>query len=158
MIKFKLNGKEVESQSGSGLRLLDVIREEFGYTGTKEGCSEGECGACAVIKDDQLVDSCLVAVGSCEGSDILTIEGFKVLYPKRYEMLSESFSKAGAVQCGICIPGMVMAAEALLREKNQPNEEEIRVGLSGNLCRCTGYNMIVDAVEMAAANGGDLWA
>ncbi|MDO5718079.1 MAG: (2Fe-2S)-binding protein [Tissierellia bacterium] len=157
MIKFILNGKKVESHSPSGLRLLDVLREEFGLTGTKEGCGEGECGACAVLVDGKLFDSCLVALGSIEGSEIITIEGFKEMRRDRFEMISESYSKCGAVQCGICIPGMVMATEALLCENPNPNEYEIRMGLSGNLCRCTGYNMIVDAVKRASKEGAGLW-
>ncbi len=156
-ISFTLNGAPVCSTSGSGLRLLDVIREEFGLTGTKEGCGEGECGACAVLVDDLLYDSCLVALGSVEGCEVLTIEGLKQLRPKRYEVLSDADAKSGAVQCGICIPGMVLASEALLCEIPHPTEEEIRTGLSGNLCRCTGYNMIVNAVKLASEEGDGLW-
>ncbi len=157
MIEFILNGEKVVSKSPSGLRLLDVIREEFGFTGTKEGCSEGECGACAVLVDDALFDSCLVALGSIAGKEVMTIEGFKNMRPERFNMISDSYSKSGAVQCGICIPGMVMATEALLNENPKPSEIEIRTGLSGNLCRCTGYNMIVDAVKLAAVEGEGLW-
>ncbi|WP_425538525.1 (2Fe-2S)-binding protein [Microaceticoccus formicicus] len=157
MIEFVLNGNKVVSSSPSGLRLLDVIREEFGFTGTKEGCSEGECGACSVLVDGKLFDSCLVALGSIAGKEIITIEGFKKLRPERFNMISDSYAKSGAVQCGICIPGMVMATEALLSANPKPTEEEIRTGLSGNLCRCTGYNMIVDAVKMASKEGEGLW-
>lgn len=154
-IKFVLNGEQVSIDTDPLRRLLDVLRESFGLTGVKEGCGQGECGACSVIIDDKLVNSCIVPVGTIEDKNILTIEGLK--NTKKFEILSECFEKAGAVQCGFCTPGMIMASEALLRKNNNPNEEQIREGISGNLCRCTGYSMIVDAVKMAAKRGEGIW-
>lgn len=155
MTKFILNGKKIVTKSSNETRLLDVLREELGLVGTKEGCSEGECGACAILVDGKLVNSCLVAVGSIEGCEVMTIEGFRET--ERFKVIDKAYAKMGAIQCGICIPGMVMATEALLSQNSNPTEEEIRVGLSGNLCRCTGYNIIVDAVKLAAKEGKGLW-
>ncbi|HHT45017.1 MAG TPA: (2Fe-2S)-binding protein [Fastidiosipila sp.] len=155
MIRFKLNGKDVESKMLPGARLIDSIREEFGQIGTKEGCSEGECGACAVLIDGELVNSCLVALGSIEGQEIVTIEGYRET--DRFKVLDKAYMKAGGVQCGICTPGMILATEALLAKNPHPSREEVKVGLAGNLCRCTGYNMIVDAVLQAAEEGDGLW-
>jgi len=155
MIQFKLNGHWVESNYQANMRLIDVLRDEFQLTGAKEGCGEGECGACTVLIGGKLVNSCLVLVGTLEGSEILTIEGYSKT--DRYKCLSESYAKAGAVQCGFCTPGMMMASEALLLENAHPNEREIRASISGNLCRCTGYNMIVDAIKIAADEGDGLW-
>lgn len=154
-IKFILNEILVFSSSEPNTRLLDVLRNEFSLTGPKEGCGEGECGACSILINGELANSCLIALGSIENQKILTIEGFSKT--KRFQVLQEAFAKAGAVQCGFCIPGMIMAAEVLLSHNPNPTEEEIRTGISGNLCRCTGYNMIVDAVEMAAKEGRGLW-
>ena len=154
-IKFILNDIPVVSKSDPNARLLDVLREEFNFTGPKEGCGEGECGACSVIIDDELTNSCLIAIGSIENQKVTTIEGFSKT--NRFQVLQESFAKAGAVQCGFCIPGMIMSAEALLRNNPNPTEEDIRRGISGNLCRCTGYNMIVDAIDMASKKGAGLW-
>ena len=154
MIKFVLNGKPVEVEIDPSARLLDILRDEFKMTGVKEGCGEGECGACSVLLDGRLANSCLIAVGSIQGADVVTIEGFRDT--KRYAVLEEAFARAGAVQCGYCTPGMVMAAEALLSRSAQPTEAEIREAISGNLCRCTGYNMIVQAIQ-AASEEADLW-
>ena len=136
-------------------RLLDVIREDLGFTGTKEGCSEGECGACSIIKDGRLVTSCIIPIGACNGSDILTIEGIKDT--EKGECIVSSFAEGGAVQCGFCIPGMVMAAYYLLENNPNPTEEEIRMGISGNICRCTGYDLIVDSILIAAKKGEEIW-
>lgn len=155
MIKLRLNEKEIEIDVHPLKRLLDVLREDCGITGIKEGCGEGECGACSVFVGDELVNACLYPVGKAEGKAVLTIEGFRGT--PRYKILKESFEEAGAVQCGFCSPGMIMAAEALLRKRPYPDEQQIREGISGNLCRCTGYNMIVDAVQIASKRGDGLW-
>lgn len=147
-MKFILNGKEVEYNGSLSARLLDVLRDEFRLTGVKCGCKEGECGACAVIMDDALVNSCMVAMGRADNSNIMTIEGFRD--SKEFEILDEAFAEFSAVQCGYCIPGMILAAHALLSKNPAPTKEEIRIGISGNLCRCTGYNAIVNAIALAA--------
>ena len=154
-IKFTLNGKRIIYQGDPLRRLLDVIREDLGFTGTKEGCSEGECGACSVIKDGRLVTSCIIPIGACNGSDILTVEGIRDT--EKGECIISAFAEGGAVQCGFCIPGMVMAAYYLLENNPNPSEEEIRMGISGNICRCTGYDLIVDSIALAAKNGEELW-
>lgn len=136
-------------------RLLDILRNRLHFTGPKEGCGEGECGACSVIIDGRLANSCLVAMGSVNGSKVTTIEGFK--NTERFSVLDQAFADAGAVQCGFCTPGMIMAAEALLEKNPAPAETDVRLAISGNICRCTGYNMIIDAVLMAAERGKGLW-
>ncbi len=155
MIKFILNGEEVTSNANPNERLLDVLRNEFRLTGAKCGCKEGECGACSVILDNRLVNSCMVAMGSIEGSTVLTIEGYSKT--ERFEMLSKAYADVSAVQCGFCIPGMMLASECLLAENPNPDEEEIRRAISGNLCRCTRYNAIVKAIQIAAKEGKGLW-
>ena len=155
MIKFKLNGNLVTTEASPTTRLLDLLRGEYNVLGTKEGCGVGECGACSVLVNSQLQNSCLIPIGSIEGADVMTIEGFSKT--ERYKVLCESYAIAGAVQCGFCIPGMVMASEALLAKNPHPTEAEIREGISGNLCRCTGYNMIVEAIEVASRKGEGLW-
>ncbi|WPC43544.1 (2Fe-2S)-binding protein [Clostridium sp. JS66] len=155
MIKFMLNGKEVSSSANENERLLDVLRNEFHITGVKCGCKEGECGACSVILDGRLVNSCLVAVGSIEGSNVMTIEGYRET--KQFEVLDKAYASVSAVQCGFCIPGMVLASECILSKNPNPTEAEIREGISGNLCRCTGYNAIVKAIGIAAKEGKGLW-
>jgi len=154
-ISFKLNGKTIEKIIEPTKRLLDVLREDMGITGTKEGCGEGECGACSVLIDHQLVNSCLMPVGNIAGCEVVTIEGFSL--KPRYKILAAAFSTAGAVQCGFCTPGMILAAEALLNRTPNPSEKEIRQAISGNLCRCTGYSMIVEAIQIAARQGDGLW-
>jgi carbon-monoxide dehydrogenase small subunit len=146
---WKLNGKTV-SVSVSGLRrLLDVLREDFGLTGTKEGCGEGECGACTVLIDGEPVVSCLLPAAQVpDGAEILTIEG--VERRKAGRVIQQAYIDAGAVQCGFCIPGMVLSSYALLQRNPRPAERDIRTALSGNLCRCTGYAKIVAAVRIAA--------
>jgi carbon-monoxide dehydrogenase small subunit len=133
-------------------RLLDVLRGQLGLTGTKEGCGEGECGSCSVLMDGALVNSCLVPVGQAQGSHILTIEGFDVRFgaDSRMRALQEAFLQMGGAQCGICTPGMIVAACYLLRENPEPTIDAIREGLAGNLCRCTGYAQILEAVAEAA--------
>ncbi|MHC1770979.1 MAG: (2Fe-2S)-binding protein [Flexilinea sp.] len=154
-IQFILNGKRVTSDRKANERLLDVLRKDFELTGVKCGCKEGECGACSVLLDGQLANSCMVAMGSIEGSEIVTIEGYSET--KRFQVLSDAYAKTSAVQCGFCTPGMVLACEALLSKNSNPTDAEIRKGISGNLCRCTGYNAIVDAVKIAAKEGKGLW-
>jgi aerobic carbon-monoxide dehydrogenase small subunit len=129
-------------------RLLDVLRQDLGLTGTKEGCGEGECGACSVLMDGALVDSCLIPVGQAAGARIVTIEGMQ--HDARFRALSEAFLECGGAQCGICTPGMILAAIHLLEKEGTPSLDEIREGLSGNLCRCTGYIQILEAVADAA--------
>jgi len=154
-IVFILNGNETAYSGNPSTRLLDFLRGELGLTGTKCGCKEGECGACAVIINNRLVNACLVAMGSIVGADVLTIEGYSKT--KRFAALDKAYASVSAVQCGFCIPGMLMASESLLAANPHPTEEEIRIGISGNLCRCTGYNAIVKAIGIAASEGSGLW-
>lgn len=156
-ISFCLNGTPVDAASAPGEKLLDVLRNEFNVTGVKCGCREGECGACSVLIDGLLANSCLVALGAVAGKQVVTIEGLSKTAPEHYEALQKAFGKVSAVQCGFCTPGMVLAAEALLCKNPAPTEAEIREGISGNLCRCTGYNAIVEAVKIAAKEGKGLW-
>jgi carbon-monoxide dehydrogenase small subunit len=155
MINFILNGKEAISAAQPNERLLDVLRNEFRLTGVKCGCKEGECGACSVILNDRLVNSCMVAMGSIEGSTVVTIEGYRDT--ERFAVLDNAYASVGAVQCGFCIPGMLLASECILSRNPNPTEDEIRDGISGNLCRCTGYNAIVQAIDLAAKEGKGLW-
>jgi carbon-monoxide dehydrogenase small subunit len=129
-------------------RLLDVLRNELGLTGTKEGCGEGECGSCSVLLDGMLVNSCLVPVAQASGASIVTIEGISA--DDLMKSLQEAFLECGGAQCGICTPGMILAAVHLLEKKTEPELVDIREGLSGNLCRCTGYAQIFEAVAKAA--------
>jgi len=143
-----VNGEDRTVRAYPMERLLDVLREELGLTGTKEGCGEGECGACSVLMDGALVDSCLVPVAQAQGAKVMTIEG--VARDPRFHALQEAFLDCGGAQCGICTPGMILAAAHLLEKKPKPTMDEIREGLSGNLCRCTGYAQILEAVAEAA--------
>ena len=154
-ITFTLNHKEVTLTIDPTKRLLDILRNHFDLFGSKEGCGEGECGACSVLLNDRLVNSCLVPVGTVHGQEVMTIEGLS-LTPQG-QKLTECYSLEGAVQCGFCTPGMLMASHSLLSENPHPTDLEIRIGLSGNLCRCTGYNMIVKAVQRASKEGEGLW-
>jgi len=129
-------------------RLLDVLREDLRLTGTKEGCGEGECGACSVIVDGQVINSCLVPVCQVNGSNILTVEG--LARDGRLDPLQQAFLECGGAQCGICTPGMLIAARALLDENDDPSRDEIKEAIAGNLCRCTGYVKIIDAIEQAS--------
>ncbi len=143
-IQFTINGRPVSLDIPGSRRLLDVLREDLGLTGTKEGCGEGECGACSVLIDGEVVDSCLVAVGQVAGCAVATVEG--LAHDGKLSPLQRSFIEYGAAQCGICTPGMLMAAHALLRANPRPSYEEVRVGIAGNLCRCTGYTKIIEAI------------
>jgi len=147
-VAFTVNGKR-RAFSGSGMkRLLDVLREDFALTGTKEGCGEGECGACTVLLDGEAVVSCLVPVAQAAGRRVATVESLG--RPARLSPLQEAFLAEGAAQCGICTPGMLMTAAAYLRRDGAADASEIRRELAGNLCRCTGYQHIVAAVQKAA--------
>jgi aerobic carbon-monoxide dehydrogenase small subunit len=130
------------------LRLLDVLRGEFELTGSKEGCGEGECGACSVLLNGELVNSCLVPMLQVDGAEVITIEG--ITEDPRWEPLQQAFVSCNGAQCGICTPGMIVAAVYLLQQAPQPSEGEIRVALAGNLCRCTGYAKIFEAVKKAS--------
>ncbi|MBI2369681.1 MAG: (2Fe-2S)-binding protein [Deltaproteobacteria bacterium] len=149
LITLRVNGRGHEVRVAPWDTLLDVLRNELGLTGTKEGCGEGDCGACTVVMDGRAVTSCLVLAREGQGREIQTIEGLASdhgLHP-----LQEAFVRYGAVQCGFCIPGMLMSAKALLDVTPRPTEGEVRAALAGNLCRCTGYVKIVEAVMAAAA-------
>ena len=154
-IRFTLNGQEVTYTGSAADRLLDVLRDVYGCKSVKCGCKEGECGACSVLIDGTLINSCCVAMGAVYSAVVTTLEGYRET--ARFAALEKAFGDTAAVQCGFCIPGMVLAAEALLAKNPHPTEEEIREGLSGNLCRCTGYNAIVNAVANAAKEGTGLW-
>jgi carbon-monoxide dehydrogenase small subunit len=149
MIRFTVNGQTRETDAPPMARLLDVLRVPLGLTGTKEGCGEGECGACSVLLDGVPVNACLVAVGQCEGSEITTVEGLAA--KGHLSQLQRCFVEDGGAQCGICTPGMLVAAEALLRRTTSPTDDEIRDAIAGNLCRCTGYQRIVNSIQSAAS-------
>jgi carbon-monoxide dehydrogenase small subunit len=150
-ISLTVNGKLETLHVYPMERLLDVLRHDLGLTGTKEGCGEGECGSCSILIDGMLVNSCLVPALQANAATIITIEGLAA--DGRLQLLQQSFLDCGGAQCGICTPGMILASFHLLKKKPQPTPEEIREGLSGNLCRCTGYMQIFEAVEQAARRG-----
>lgn len=150
-IPLTVNGQPVTVRAYPMERLLDVLRHELGLTGTKEGCGEGECGSCSVLMDGVLVNSCLIPVLQATNSEVTTIEGLAA--NGRAHALERAFLQCGGAQCGICTPGMILAACHLLGKKPQPTMQEIREGLSGNLCRCTGYAQILEAVAEAARQG-----
>lgn len=159
-ISFTVNNKKINTELNPLTRLIDFLRDELKLTGTKEGCGEGECGACAVLMNGKVVNSCLIPIALCEGKEILTIEGYTET--EKGKIVTKAFIDEGAVQCGFCTPGMVISTEAILNDtKGHPTEEEVRRGLSGNLCRCTGYDHIVNAVlrasDMASKEGKKLW-
>jgi carbon-monoxide dehydrogenase small subunit len=147
-IRFRLNGRDVDIQADADTRLLDVLREDLHLSGTKEGCGEGECGACTVLVDGEPVNSCLLLAPQADGCDVMTIEG--LADGPRLHPIQEAFVEAGAVQCGFCTPGFLLATYALLCANPRPTDEEILTALEGNLCRCTGYNRILAAVRLAA--------
>ena len=152
-IQFNLNGNDVSVTADPNKRLVDFLREDMGMTSVKEGCGEGECGACTIIYNGKAVTSCLMLAGQADGSTIVTLEGVSENGQLNY--IQQAFVDAGAVQCGYCTPGMVLSAKALLDKKPDATDEEIRRAMSGNLCRCTGYSKIIKAVEMARdAEGG----
>lgn len=154
VISFILNNKKVTVDVTPSMRLLDVIREELHLTGTKEGCGEGECGACTVLVNGEPYNSCLTPIANVIGKEVITIEGFRET--KAYRVIADAFADQGGSQCGFCTPGMILASYAVLKKNPHPTEEEIREALSGNLCRCTGYNSIVNAVMLASKKGIEL--
>ena len=145
---FTVNGAPVEVEAAGMRRLLDVLREDLGLTGTKEGCGEGECGACSVLIDGAVVDACLVPVSQANGTAVRTVEGLAA--EARLGELQQAFLETGGAQCGICTPGMLIAGEAFLASDADPTDEAIREAIAGNLCRCTGYTKIIDAIALAA--------
>jgi carbon-monoxide dehydrogenase small subunit len=153
-VEFEVNGRQKVVEGGGMERLLDVLRHDCGLTGTKEGCGEGECGACSVLVDGVLVNSCLVPVGQVGGCKVTTIEGLAGdgIGGGALHAVQKSFLEHGGAQCGICTPGMTLAAVYLLEKNKHPTLDEVREGLAGNLCRCTGYMKIFDAVRLAYAD------
>ena len=152
--RLTVNGEPTALEVPGMRRLLDALREDLGLTGTKEGCGEGECGACSVIVDGKVVDACLVPVCQVEGSDVRTVEGLGAGVAGQLSALQQAFLEAGGAQCGICTPGMLMAAQAYLDEGGGSDEEDIREAIAGNLCRCTGYTKIIAAIALAAERRG----
>ncbi len=146
-LRLTINGKEVAREVAAHHTLLEFLRDNVGLTGTKECCAEGECGACTVLLDGKAVNSCLVLAVETEGSAVTTIEGLEK--DGQLDPLQQAFIDKGAVQCGFCIPGMILAAKYLLQENSNPTDAEIKQGLAGNLCRCAGYSRIIDAVREA---------
>ncbi|WP_333651937.1 (2Fe-2S)-binding protein, partial [Lacrimispora sp.] len=145
-IEMKINGRKVCKYVAPSMRLADFLREELHLIGTKKGCNAGECGTCSILLDGVLKKSCMIPVVKADNCEILTIEGIGL---EGLSIIQRSFMKVGAVQCGYCTPGMIMAATSLLKKNKNPNRIEIRRGLSGNICRCTGYAKIIDAIELA---------
>jgi len=148
-MRFTVNGVIFEDEIDHRRTLLEVLRESFGLLGTHKGCDEGHCGACTVIVDGKAVNSCLVLAAAVQGKEITTIEG--LAQGDKLHPIQDAFVKAGAIQCGFCTPGMIMTAKAFLDRNPDPTEKEIKYALSGNLCRCTGYFQIIEAVKIAAA-------
>lgn len=149
-IVFTLNGRISTIEAADSVRAIDLLREDLGLTGTKEGCGEGECGACTIIVDGKPVNSCLMLAAELDGATVETIEGLTDDHGKMHPV-QRSFIERGAVQCGFCIPGMIMSAKSLLDRNPSPDREEIEAALEGNLCRCTGYIRIIEAVEDAGS-------
>lgn len=151
-IKMTVNGKIHELQVKPWATLLDILRDELGLTGTKEGCGLGECGACTVIMDGKTVNSCLVLAPEADEKEIITIEG--LAQGDKLHPIQEAFMEQGGLQCGFCTPGIILSTKALLDENPKPTDEEIRRGIAGNFCRCTGYTKIFESVKAAAQKGG----
>jgi carbon-monoxide dehydrogenase small subunit len=149
--RFTVNGAPVEVEAAGSRRLLDVLRDDLSLTGTKEGCGEGECGACSVLIDGAVVDACLVPVSQAAGASVRTVEGLAT--DGRLDGLQAAFLETGGAQCGICTPGMLMAGVAFLASGAEATEENIREAIAGNLCRCTGYTKIIEAIALAAERG-----
>ena len=154
-ISFKLNGKPVSLELDPSMRFIDVIRDVLHLNATKEGCGEGSCGACVILMDGKSVNSCLLPAANVIGHEIVTLEGLKET--KEFDVLQRAFAATGGQQCGFCTPGMIIASYSLLKESPHPTDEEIRAKMSGNLCRCTGYQAIVEAVRLASKEGEGLW-
>ena len=151
-LSFRLNGTDYTVETSAEKRMLDVLRNDLGLTGTKEGCGVGECGACTVVLNGEAVTSCLVLAGQMQGADIMTIEGMSET--QIGNILQDCFVEGDAIQCGFCTPGFIMSAYALLLKNPHPTREEIREAVAGNLCRCTGYKPIVNAIEQAGLRLG----
>lgn len=147
-ISFCLNGEQKSIETYPNKRLIDMLREDFKMTSVKEGCSEGECGACTILVDNKAVTSCIMFAAQVDDCEVITLEGLSE--NGELSKLQEAFVQSGAVQCGFCTPGMILSAKALLTENPNPSRDEIKRAISGNLCRCTGYVKILDAVELAA--------
>lgn len=145
IISFMLNGKSTTIHTAANRRLIDILRDDIKLTGAKEGCGIGECGACTVMMDRKAVNACLILAGQIDGAEIITIEG--LAQGNSLHLLQENFIKHGAVQCGFCTPGMLLTAYALLGENSTPSEDEIKEAIAGNLCRCTGYKQIIEAIK-----------
>lgn len=154
IIHIIINGTETETIADTGQRLIDLLRDTLGLTGTKEGCGIGACGACTVIMDNRAVNSCLVPAIAADGHEILTIEG--MMKDGNLHPIQEAFVKHHAIQCGFCTPGLVMSARALLDRNPSPDREEIKKAIEGNLCRCTGYEQVIEAIQNVASKGGNL--
>lgn len=152
-IRFSLNGKEETLPGDPRRRLIDVLREDFGLTSIKEGCGEGECGACSILVDGRVIDSCILPAGAVEDRTVETLESIRET--ERGEKIVQALTRGGGVQCGFCIPGMAVSIESLLRTNPRPDEHAIREGISGNLCRCTGYQQIVEGVAAIERVEGD---
>ncbi len=150
-IHITINKMEKDVTIDTGMRLIDMLRDVLGLTGTKEGCGIGECGACTVLFNGQAVNSCLVLAAAADGHEILTVEG--IYQDGRLSRVQDAFVRHNAIQCGFCIPGLVMSATALLQEHPNPTRTEIKTAIAGNLCRCTGYQQIIEAIEDAAGQG-----
>jgi carbon-monoxide dehydrogenase small subunit len=151
-VQLRVNGVEAEADCWEGESLLFALREKLGYPGSKNACEQGECGSCSVLLDGTLVCACLVLAAQADGHDVTTVEG--LADGDGLHRVQQAFVEAGAVQCGFCTPGLVVAAADLLERSRDPSDDEIREALSGNLCRCTGYEKIFDAVHLAAQDGG----
>ena len=151
VVHYTINGRRYDAYIEPNLTLLDVVRDELRLTGAKEGCGTGDCGACSMIVNGKLVTSCLMLAPQAEGAEILTIEG--LAQDGRLHPVQQAFIEEGAVQCGFCIPGMILAGKVLLDENPRPSQQEIREAIAGNLCRCTGYTRIVEAIAAAAGGG-----
>lgn len=154
IIHITVNGTETETIADTGQRLIDLLRDTLGLTGTKEGCGIGACGACTVIMDGRAVNSCLVPAMAADGHEILTIEG--IMQDGNLHPIQEAFVKHHAIQCGFCTPGLVMSARALLDRNPSPDREEIKKAIEGNLCRCTGYEQVIEAIQDVASKGESL--
>lgn len=144
-VTFNLNGRTVTSMAPDNTTLLEVLREEMGMTGVKKGCETGECGACTVLVDKENINSCMLLIGEASGKEVITIEGLS--QNSELDPIQRAFAECGAVQCGYCTPGMILSVKALLYRNPNPTREEIQEGLAGNVCRCTGYEQIFEAVE-----------
>jgi len=151
-IRFKLNGREVSLKVPPAMKTLAMLRERLNLTGTKYACGEGECGACTIEVDGKTVNSCLMHAVDCDGRELVTIEGLRT--PQGLHPVQQAFVDHGAIQCGFCMPGMIMQARSLLDENPQLTREEAQRGLEGNLCRCTGYTKVLDAVQSVAGKSG----